>query len=159
MRVFVFALVIFAAAYCVAAPAQHAASENEAWATAELERQSKLPSSELTELLANCSSSQQSMYFCAWRDRLKAEHSLDLATKEKQKKLPNCSESIDSKLTALLHSRDQACAQSAEREWGGGSMESTGREICASKATAKLEHDIKRLRRCSGIPNIGGRKH
>lgn len=114
-----------------------------------LSERSGLSESELTPYLANCDANQQSMYFCAYRDLVAQELMLTQLVGRKRAALPGCAEAIDSKVTAMKRSSDVACAQAAQREWGGGSMESTARLICSTEATRRFAQQLSRFSRCA----------
>lgn len=108
----------------------------------ELSRRSGMEKAELKSLLADCSASQQSMYFCAWRDQIEANQKLGLILAERAQKSPKCKPTLKSKVSRWEQIRDQSCNKSAKRQWGEGSMKPTAEAMCIAAETEKM---IKRL--------------
>lgn len=108
----------------------------------ELSRRSGLEKAELKSLLADCSASQQSMYFCAWRDQIEANQKLGLILAERAQKSPKCKPTLKSKVSRWEQMRDQSCNKSAKRQWGEGSMKPTAEAMCIAAETERM---IKRL--------------
>ncbi|MGJ7527260.1 lysozyme inhibitor LprI family protein [Variovorax sp. GB1P17] len=113
-----------------------------------LSRRSQLPEEELRRLTADCAADQQSMYFCAYRDVVAAELKLDRVMADKARERPGCKGAIDAKVERWKVARDRTCAKSAAREWGGGSMEPTARNICLAESTGRMVRQVQRLNSC-----------
>ncbi len=113
-----------------------------------LSRRSQLPEDELRHLTADCAADQQRMYFCAYRDVVAAELTLDRAVADKARGRPGCKGAIDAKVERWKAARDRACTKSAAREWGGGSMEPTARNTCLAERTGRMVRQVQRLNRC-----------
>jgi uncharacterized protein YecT (DUF1311 family) len=113
-----------------------------------LSGRSKLPEEDLRRLTADCTADQQSMYFCAYRDLVSAELKLQRVVAEKERRLPACKPDIDARVAHWRAARDQACIQSAAKEWAGGSMEPTARNICLSDSTGRMLKQMQRMSVC-----------
>jgi hypothetical protein len=114
---------------------------------------SKLPEAELNEMLADCNADQQSMYFCAWRDKIVAEHALDRVAAEKKIAMPACAAAVDQWIHSALEQRDQTCAKDARKNFAGGSLESTSRIACATNATSHLRNKLAAVDDCQRLPS------
>ncbi len=115
-----------------------------------LSERSKLPVEELRRLTADCAGDQQSMYFCAYRDLVSAELTLRRIVTEKERRFPACQADIDARVGRWKLKRDRTCAKSAAKEWGGGSMESTARNICLAYNTSRMVEQMQRMKACPG---------
>lgn len=104
----------------------------------ELAHLSGLSEGELQTLVANCQASQQSMYFCAWRDKLVSEQGLQRALAQKKRAHPACASRFDSKVAGWKRQRDANCRQSAREQWGEGSMRPTAELLCQASDTQKM---------------------
>ena len=116
---------------------------------AELARRSSLPAAEIAELLGVCDSSQQAMYFCAWRDQISAEQSLRRVEDERIASAPACKVAFEATVDRWLRARDVSCDRSSRRQFGHGSMAPTARSICATKQTRALTSQVRGLRHCA----------
>lgn len=115
---------------------------------------SKLPEAELNEMLADCNADQQSMYFCAWRDKIVAEQSLDRVAAEKKTAMPACAAAVDEWIRLESVRRDKACAERARTSFGGGSLEATARMTCTTDATSGLRNKLTRVDDCRRLPSL-----
>jgi uncharacterized protein YecT (DUF1311 family) len=137
------ALLLGCAISAVAAPLPIGApSDDEVLAI--LVQQSKLPASDIAELLSDCDAGQLSMEFCASRDVVRAELRLQRTVSEKERQSPSCKPVLDVKLKQWERNRNTACARSAARKFGGGSMERTVKQQCISD---RVEQDRERVQR------------
>lgn len=114
----------------------------------ELAQRSGLGAVELDTLLADCGATQQSMYFCAWRDQIDADRVLARTLTDKQHKMPQCASIFKSNVEAWIRSRDQRCAQSAHKAWGDGSMRRTAELVCTTQATLKKAKRLACTKQC-----------
>jgi Lysozyme inhibitor LprI len=115
---------------------------------AELSRRSALPPAQLRPLLANCDADQQSRYFCAYRDVVAADLTLELVVADKLRELPACRMPLDRKLASFQRTRDEQCAKSAARDDGEGSMAPTARELCIAASINQLSKDVRHTTQC-----------
>lgn len=106
--------------------------------TAELAERAGMQPSQVTALLSACDASQTSMKFCAWRDQLAAERALQHAIDDKRAVSPKCAAVLDQKIAAWRKRRDATCKQTAEQEWGAGSMLSAATAMCATNRTKQM---------------------
>lgn len=113
-----------------------------------LSERSKLPQEELRRLTADCAANQQSMYFCAYRDLVSAELALWRIVADKQRRFPACQAATEARVARWTLKRDSSCAQSAAREWGGGSMEPTARNTCLAYSTGRMARQMQRMNAC-----------
>lgn len=109
----------------------------------ELAQRSTLAPTDLSALLDDCDATQQAMYFCAWRDLILAERSLQRAKDRRIASCPSCKSALDARLARWLRARDASCARFAKLDFGGGSMEPTDRVLCATAQTRELETRLK----------------
>jgi Lysozyme inhibitor LprI len=114
---------------------------------------SKLPEAELNEMLADCNADQQSMYFCAWRDKIVAERSLDRVAAEKKAAMPTCAAAIDEWIRTEWVRRDKACTKQASTNFSGGSLEPTARMTCTKDTTNKLKNKLAGIDDCRRVPS------
>ncbi|HEX7683501.1 MAG TPA: lysozyme inhibitor LprI family protein [Trinickia sp.] len=110
--------------------------------TAELAERAGMRPSQVTALLATCDASQTSMKFCAWRDQLAAERTLQRAIDEKRAVAPQCAAALEQKVDAWRKRRDAICRESAESEWSNGSMLSAAIAMCATDRTKQMTRII-----------------
>jgi uncharacterized protein YecT (DUF1311 family) len=115
----------------------------------ELAKRSGLPVTRLDSLLANCDANQTSMYFCAWRDLIAADHNLETASDQRASSSPACKKAVDRRLHGWTKKRDAICAKTAEEEYGGGSLEQTAQTQCAVSTTQDMIKKIATLH-CAG---------
>jgi len=123
--------------------APDAKAQEAAAVLAEFSQRSGLSEEELNGWLADCDSSQQSMYFCAYRDVVAAERAFRRALTEKAQRLPKCKTSLESKAASWIQARDRSCEKSAKQDYGGGSMEPTAKLICMSSSTESMTKRLK----------------
>ncbi len=114
----------------------------------ELSKRSRLESSELNRLLADCNVNQQSMYFCAWRDQIASDRGLARVVADKQKRTPRCAESFKAKLANWERSRNQSCEKSSRKEWGDGSMQPIAQVICVTEETLRMTKRFECMSGC-----------
>ena len=115
----------------------------------ELVRRSGLPSADVHRLLANCNASQQSMTFCAWRDTIAAQSRLEHTLSERQPGAGPCFAAQRDALQRRLERRTSACARSAQREWGEGSMRETARLRCELGAIERASREARTIGVCT----------
>jgi uncharacterized protein YecT (DUF1311 family) len=143
---------LIAMSFCASALAQPSAKSVETPSAQEvlstLSRRSQLPEEELSRLTADCAADQQSMYFCAYRDVVAAELTLDRVVADKVRGRPACKGAIEARVERWKAARDRACAKRAARAWGGGSMEPTARSACLAEDTGRLVRQAQRLDSC-----------
>lgn len=113
---------------------------------ATLASRSGLPIDNLKMLLANCDASQQSMYFCAYRDLVREELSLDQVIAVS--KDAACKNNLQQDKLAWTSSRDVACKESAAEEFGGGSMGPTAQLTCMAAETQRVRGELEAKPRC-----------
>lgn len=118
-------------------------------ATQEWVRRSGLPSADVHRLLANCNASQQSMTFCAWRDTIAAQSRLEHTLSERQPGAGPCFAAQRDALQRRLERRTSACARSAQREWGEGSMRETARLRCELGAIERASREARTIGVCT----------
>lgn len=118
-------------------------------ATQELVRRSGLPSADVQRLLANCDASQQSMAFCAWRDTIAAQSRLEHTLSERQPGAGPCFAAQRDALQRRLARRTSACARSAQRDWGEGSMRETARLHCELGAIERASREARTVGVCT----------
>jgi uncharacterized protein YecT (DUF1311 family) len=134
MRQFCIWLLLFASwnAYADETPAQ------------ELSGRSKMPLNEVNAMLNDCDASQQSMYFCAWRDQIVAERRLQQAIDSQVKEHPRQKAVIEEKIAKWKMRRDVGCNKTAHQNWGGGSMEPTARLTCQADETQSQAKSMRK---------------
>ena len=115
---------------------------------AELSQRSGLSGAELTEILADCHVSQQSLYFCAWRDQIGSTLALQRVLLDKRLKFPTCKAFMASRVERWADSRDRSCARSAKKEFGSGSMTPTAQAICVTAETVRMTTRLERRNGC-----------
>jgi hypothetical protein len=93
---------------------------------------SGLPEAEIAALLADCAANQQAAYFCAWREQLQAERSLDAALAQRSQASPDCGKRLASEATHWKTQVQRRCRRSAEREWDGGSAQRRAELACTA---------------------------
>lgn len=114
-----------------------------------LERASGLPAAEISRLLADCEGSQQSMYFCAWRDQLEADRRLDHALSGKISRHPQCKASLENQFGTWQRRRAQRCRADAAEQHGGGSLQRTAELVCLRAAADAASSAIKHAPPCA----------
>jgi len=107
-----------------------------------LAQRSGLSPGEVVSLLASCDANPTSMKFCAWRDQLAAERTLQRLLDEKRTESPKCAAALEQKLTAWQKLRDKTCRESAAREWGDGSMLSAAVAMCETDRTKEMARSL-----------------
>lgn len=114
----------------------------------ELLHSSGLPATELKQLLADCNASQQSLYFCAWRDQIAAKQEFKRVVTEKEQAMPNCKNTITADIASWERDRDQSCKKSSTKDWSEGSMEPTAEAICVAAETTRMTKQLKAINSC-----------
>jgi len=117
----------------------------------ELSRRSRIPTSELKELLANCDRTQVSMNICAFRDFVATDLELDAALEAKRKSMPRqCQAEMDRTQAAWETERDRACDEETEAD-EGGSMRPMLISSCKTTAARERIPRVKSMRSCSEV--------
>lgn len=114
-----------------------------------LSQRSGLPDTQLKALLSSCDADQQSMYFCAYRDLVRAELKLDQAIAGKKISTPACATELDKNKLKWLEHRNLSCEKSAKAEWNGGSMEPTAKLLCMASETERATQVTERETPCT----------
>ncbi|MCQ8895097.1 DUF1311 domain-containing protein [Limnobacter humi] len=94
-------------------------------------------------MLSNCDATQQSMYFCAWRDLLQAEQQLDTFVAKPENASASCRKSIERGLSQWRKKRDAHCKAQTLQEFGEGSMGPTADLMCRTQATQDKRVQMK----------------
>jgi hypothetical protein len=110
----------------------------------EVVRRSGLDERQVSALLADCNASQQSLYFCAYRDFVAADLTLERVASSKLQKLPECKSARPDAVASSRRSIDSQCEKSAIETYGGGSMVAMARATCAAVALTALADEIAR---------------
>lgn len=121
----------------------------------ELARRSALPEADLNALLANCDATQQSMYFCAWRDQIAADRRLNQAVADQVKLRPHCKPYFEARTASWSRARDQFCEKSAKADWTDGSMEPTAKLLCMTAQTDQMTKHVRHMHGCKGRSSVG----
>lgn len=137
---------------CAAVQAQPAA-----WQTptteelvSELSRRGERSLDEIRRLLADCTARPQGDAFCAQRDAVLAELTLRRTAVEVGRRSPACRPTIEASIRRWGSLRDRTCTWRAAKEWGGGAMEPTARNLCLADSTARMARRVERLHACRG---------
>jgi Lysozyme inhibitor LprI len=101
----------------------------------ELSHRSNLPEADLQQSLANCDANQMNTNLCAYRDQVAADLTLKHVIAGKQ---TQHADAINEKIAKWEKKRDAACAKSAAREFGEGSMKPTALATCVAAETKKM---------------------
>jgi hypothetical protein len=109
----------------------------------ELARQSGLPLSEVSALLANCGANQASRSFCAQRDLIVAERELHRIADQWEATSPACSRALDRRLKQWQESRDRVCKKTDADGSANGLMHSTAQAICETSMTQSMTERIR----------------
>jgi uncharacterized protein YecT (DUF1311 family) len=114
----------------------------------ELSSRSRIPPSELHQLLNDCDRTQLSMNICALRDFVASDLDLDAALKLKQESLPQqCRAEMDRAQAAWKAERDRACIEETEAD-EGGSMRPMLISACKTTATRARMLFVKEMNSC-----------
>ncbi|UKE76543.1 lysozyme inhibitor LprI family protein [Xanthomonas graminis] len=116
---------------------------------AELSSRSRIPPTELQQLLNDCDRTQLSMNICAFRDFVASDLDLDAALKDKRESLPQCRAQIDGAQVAWEAERDKECNEETAPE-EGGSMRPMLISACKTAATRARITFVKEMKSCSG---------
>ena len=136
---------LLTASWCALAPMCAATPRDPA---SELSRRSGLPPDEVGRLLADCSADQQSITFCAWRDQIAADDSLDEQTARFGASGSACRAAVTRQVAAWRQIRDKRCSAAARSEFGGGSAESAARLQCSADRTKSYVTTFKAPAAC-----------
>jgi hypothetical protein len=109
----------------------------------ELARRSGTTEPELRALLSNCNESQQSMYFCAYRDLFAADLTVDSVASSKLRAFPSCADASPTNLVSARDSIETNCKKSAIETYGEGSMAPTAQATCTAIALTALADHIQ----------------
>jgi hypothetical protein len=90
-----------------------------------ISKASGLPLATIQRMLSDCDADQQSMNFCAWRDRVDAEDALSITTATWDKKSPACKSAVSEQVARWMHMRNRKCAVSPA-DGSGALAEATG---------------------------------
>jgi uncharacterized protein YecT (DUF1311 family) len=113
----------------------------------EIAARSGIPLNEIQAMLANCDSDNQTqmgMEFCAWRDRVVAEHELQQVVDQRVSQHPERKKTLKDETVHWEKARDVACQKAAHRKFGGGSIESTAATTCEAILTENLTMAMKK---------------
>ena len=117
----------------------------------ELSRRSRIPTSELKQLLTNCDHTQLSMNICAFRDFVATDLELDAALEAKRESVVRqCRADIDRTQAAWETERDRDCNKETEAD-EGGSMRPMLISACKTTATRERLLRVKAIRSCSEV--------
>jgi uncharacterized protein YecT (DUF1311 family) len=136
-------------AFAATEPQSDSAVQGNATVVNELSERSKIPESELNTLLADCNASQQSMYFCGWRDRISADRALKQALADREQARPECKAALEAKVAKWEQRRDRSCDRSAKKQWGEGSMAPTAKLLCVTAETTRKTRLLERSKGCA----------
>lgn len=118
-----------------------------------LSQRSGLPESDLTSLLSDCQATQQSIYFCAYRDTVAAELTLSREINAAKFRLPRCKQQIDGWVPEWKIRRDRQCKKQAAREYGEGTLAPTAALLCMTAETEAMSRRIRTADTCSKLPH------
>lgn len=118
---------------------------------AELSKRSRLPVEQLKEMLSNCDANQQSMYFCAYRDYVTVDIQLEQLAAQQETREQSCVPGLAQRKSLWGKHRDERCARSAKREFGGGSMEPTALLMCITDETKRMLEKLNQTSRKKSI--------
>jgi uncharacterized protein YecT (DUF1311 family) len=135
-------------AIAAADPQGDPAVQETAAVVSELSERSKIPESELNTLLADCNASQQSMYFCAWRDLISADRTFKQALADQKQAHPECKAALETNVATWERLRDRSCDRSAKKQYGEGSMAPTAKLLCVTTETTRKTMVLERSRGC-----------
>ncbi|MGJ7492600.1 lysozyme inhibitor LprI family protein [Variovorax sp. ZT4R33] len=137
---------------CAAVQAQPAALQTPTMEelVSELSWRGERSPDELRRLIADCTARPQGDAFCAQRDAVSAELTLRRTAAEAVRRLPACRPTIEASIRRWGSLRDSTCTWRAAKEWGGGAMEPTARNLCLADSTARMTRRIERIHACRG---------
>lgn len=114
----------------------------------ELSARSRIPTSELHELLSDCARTQLSMNICTFRNFVELDLELNAALESKRESVaPECRAKIDRAHAAWMVERDKTCAEETGLD-KGGSMRSMLIGDCKAEATKERLLIVKELDSC-----------
>ena len=114
----------------------------------ELSARSRIPTSELQELLSDCTLTQRSMNICTLRNLVELDLELSAALESKRESVaPECRAKIDRAHTAWEAERDRACAEETELD-KGGSMWPMLISECKAEATKERMIVVREMDSC-----------
>jgi len=118
----------------------------------ELSRHSRIPTSELKQLLADCDRTQRSMNICAFRDFVATDLELDAALEAKHESVARqCQVERDRTQFAWETEHDRACNEETKTN-EGGSMRPMLISDCKTIATKERISWVKEINPCSSTP-------
>nr|WP_298130119.1 lysozyme inhibitor LprI family protein [uncultured Pseudoxanthomonas sp.] len=116
----------------------------------ELSARSRIPTSELQQLLDDCERTQLSMNICAFQSFVASDLELDAALKAKRESAPQqCRDGMDRAHAAWEAERDRACYEETEAD-EGGSMRPMLISACKTDATKARNLFLKEMDSCPG---------
>ncbi|MCC7248600.1 MAG: DUF1311 domain-containing protein [Lysobacter sp.] len=131
-------------------PASGVAPTHQSTIVEELSTRSRIPVSELQQLLDDCDRTQLSMNICAFRDFVASDLELDAALKVKRESAPqHCHAEIDRAQAAWEAERDRACDEETKED-EGGSMRPMLVSTCKTTATRARIFWVKEMKSCPG---------
>lgn len=151
LTAFMCAIGLFFGVKAVHAVSSYANAVHDSDALNILLQRSDLPLSELQSLLSNCNASQQSMYFCAWRDEIVSAQAFSRTVLEKSHQWSTCGKALDAWVSQVERARDQQCEAAARQEFGEGSMRPTAQLLCAAQTTKRLNQRLAQMRGCEEL--------
>jgi uncharacterized protein YecT (DUF1311 family) len=114
----------------------------------ELSKRSRIPVSELQELLSDCARTQRSMNICTFRTFVELDLELSAVLGSKRESVtPECRAKIDRTHAAWEVERDRACAEETELD-KGGAMRPMLISDCKAEATKARILFVKELDSC-----------
>ncbi|NKI70225.1 DUF1311 domain-containing protein [Collimonas pratensis] len=132
MKIFLF-VILFATVSAANASTSYVPPAGEV--LTELSRRSNFPEADLQQSLAKCDANQMNTNLRAYSDQVTADLTLKhvIAGKQAQR-----ADAINEKIAKWEKKRDAACAKSAAREFGEGSMRPTAQAMCVTAETKKM---------------------
>ena len=131
-------------------PAYEVAPPHPSAIVQELSTRSRIPTSELQQLLSECERTQLSMNICALRNFVASDLELDAVLKAKRESTPQqCHAEIDRAQAAWEAVRDKACDEETQGE-EGGSMRPMLISSCKTTATRARILSVKEMNSCPG---------
>jgi uncharacterized protein YecT (DUF1311 family) len=116
----------------------------------ELSARSRIPTSELRQLLDDCERTQLSMNICAFRNFVASDLELDAALKARRESASQqCRDDMDRAHAAWEAERDRACYEETEVD-EGGSMRPMLISACKTDATKARILLLKEMDLCPG---------
>ena len=120
----------------------------------ELHKHTQISYQELKQYMSNCDASQQSMYFCAWKDYIIARNRLHTLIDKKKILLNGCAGELQSKVDDWEKPLYRYCRKLSIQAWGEGSMQPTDQMVCMSSATEAYNKKIDAINDCSQLEKL-----